>query len=107
MDAAASPLPSDDTTPPVTNMYFTGRFSVVVIVGFKLLASPSQTGARVPNPQGYRRQLNRVGSRRPLWRSHSPIHVTARAIRCARAPSVQAPRHGAGIHVGTRKDRDV
>src|SRR5215218_5270396 len=25
MDAAARPLPSDDTTPPVTRMYFTGR----------------------------------------------------------------------------------
>ena len=25
MDAAASPLPSEDTTPPVTKMYFTGR----------------------------------------------------------------------------------
>ena len=28
MDAAASPLPSDDTTPPVTKMYFTGLVSV-------------------------------------------------------------------------------
>src|SRR5512134_3740744 len=25
MEAAASPLPSDETTPPVTRMYFTGR----------------------------------------------------------------------------------
>src|SRR5512139_1761782 len=32
IEAAASPLPSDDTTPPVTKMYFTGRPSGRVIV---------------------------------------------------------------------------
>ena len=26
MEAAARPFPSEDTTPPVTRMYFTGRF---------------------------------------------------------------------------------
>jgi hypothetical protein len=30
MEAAASPLPSDDTTPPVTRMYFTGRLVSMV-----------------------------------------------------------------------------
>ncbi len=32
MEAAASPLPSDDTTPPVTKMYFVGLVVSFVIV---------------------------------------------------------------------------
>src|SRR4029079_17995072 len=32
MDAAARPLPSDETTPPVTKMYFTGRVLALCMV---------------------------------------------------------------------------
>src|SRR6188472_2508075 len=32
IDAAASPFPSEDTTPPVTKMYFTGRRSVCWVI---------------------------------------------------------------------------
>src|SRR6476646_10757367 len=41
MDAAASPFPSEDTTPPVTKMYFTGRLSVCWVIPPISGSSPS------------------------------------------------------------------
>src|SRR3954449_9727011 len=56
IDAAASPLPSDDTTPPVTRMYLTGRVCACCSVVRGPLAKAAVCTASRPASYGRRHQ---------------------------------------------------
>src|ERR1700752_2148034 len=80
MEADASPLPSDDTTPPVTKMYFVGTSSLLP------WPSASVEHTRFPRlgPRPLRRAGGHAGHRAP---PPPPDHAGPRAR--------PLPRHGA------------
>src|SRR5262245_42792327 len=74
IDAAASPLPSEDTTPPVTKMYLVVRPSIVSLVppsgsSRTLLWRPASAGRRCREKAAHGRQiLGCVHAQRVVWR---------------------------------------
>src|SRR5215203_1115345 len=111
MDAAARPLPSDDTTPPVTKMYlmeescvFIGCFCPAVVerLGACPLSARSPErrlvpGWRAPVPDrlAYPRLSNRTAFRRSTPDSRARGPAAARAAPGVRAASAAAPRASA------------
>src|SRR6187402_2615746 len=80
IEAAARPFPSDDTTPPVTKMYFVCRPVVESIGRLTYGLRPADAGERVPDLRACRPQWTGAGHR--SLRSAG----RARALEVARAP---------------------
>ncbi len=79
MDAAASPLPSDDTTPPVTKMYFTGLARSVCGMCALRSGRLRRVFVRAPDPPGYRSRWC------PWWfRPCRFVNPCSRARSCSR-----------------------
>src|SRR5262245_893214 len=86
MEAAARPLPSDETTPPVTKMYLVGRLSMeftAPVVGC-VRGRPSYSLRQTRTPYALREFECRARAR-----------AIARAVRGSRAALVAAARAGA------------
>src|SRR5712692_5535401 len=94
MDAEASPLPSDDTTPPVTKMYFVGTSSLLPglepvsnILDFRLSVAAAAVEKTNAQP------IEHLGHRRPA--PDPQLHDLLAAQHGTNAPGrVDPPRHG-------------
>src|ERR1035438_2144720 len=103
MDAAAMPLPRDETTPPVTNMYLVAGILTSTISTMKV----QRELLHVRDPRAYPRRAIRIRfqSRGHHSRSRSP--ATAPAARPARGDPPAARNRQAGNRADTHKDQYV
>src|SRR6202142_466898 len=101
MDAAAIPLPRNETTPPVTNMYLVAGILTSTISIKKVQREP----LHVRDPRAYPRRAIRIRfqSRGCDSRSRSP--AVAPAFQPARGDPPEARNRQAGNRAGTHKDQ--
>src|SRR5688500_11401574 len=92
MEAAASPLPSDETTPPVTKMYLTARSLLMQILrasSFFDAPARDRPGCRRQSCRGMFPQFESRGRVRALAAARA-THF-ARAVWAEAQPAVTAP----------------
>src|SRR5579863_442182 len=103
MDAAAMPLPRDETTPPVTKMYLVAGILTSTVSTKKVQREP----LLVRDPRAYPRRATRILFRSRGQDSRSPAPATAPAARPARGDPPEARNRQAGNRAGTHKDQYV
>src|SRR5579863_1672495 len=101
MEAAAMPLPRDDTTPPVTNMYLVaGINSAPTSI---MMVQTAWRHAR--DPEAYRRRKTHSRFPRRGCDGHSPTPATAPDVRPARGDPQEDQCRQAETRAGKHKDR--
>ena len=107
-DAAAMPLPSDETTPPVTKMYFVGVLASRLLASGRhpwcvfvhsTLARARSSSVSMPARRRTRRRVPRPSPAR------RPAAAAARAVRRARAGAAAAPPSAPAHRECTRRRR--